>query len=86
MVKSARTYNPVRNTRDARVRDAVRERDAARINEAVLTIVADGVERMSRLRKNEGSSEVERELNDVVEVVDWGVRTFGSYVGMSIVR
>ena len=86
MIKSARTYNPVRNTRDARVRDAVRERDAARINEAVLTIVADGTERMSRLRKSEGSPELERELDGVVEVVDWGIRTFGSYVGMSVVH
>jgi exportin-T len=86
MIKSARTYNAVRNTRDARVRDAVRERDAARINEAVLTIVADGTEKMSRLRKNGGSSESERELDGVVEVVDWGIRTFGSYVGMSMVR
>lgn len=81
MIKSARAYNPVRITRDARVRDAVRERDAARINEAVLTIVADGVERMTCLRKNDGP---ERELDGAIEVVDWGVRTFGSYVGMSI--
>lgn len=86
MIKSARTYNPIRNTRDARVRDAVRERDAARINEAVLTIVADGAERMSRLRKSDGPSELERELDGVVEVVDWGIRTFGSYVGMSVIH
>lgn len=86
MIKSARTYSAVRNTRDARVRDAVRERDAARINEAVLTIVADGAERMSRLRKHGGPSEFERELDGVVEVVDWGIRTFGSYVGMSTVH
>jgi exportin-T len=86
MIKSARTYNVVRNTRDARVRDAVRERDAARINEAVLTIVADGAERMSRLRKSGESSESKRELDGVVEVVDWGIRTFGSYVGMLLVH
>jgi exportin-T len=86
MIKSARTYNPVRNTRDARVRDAVRERDAARINEAVLTIVADGAERMSRLRKNDGPSGSEKELDGIVEVVDWGIRTFGSYVGMSTIH
>ncbi|EGN99272.1 hypothetical protein SERLA73DRAFT_54418 [Serpula lacrymans var. lacrymans S7.3] len=81
MIKSARPYNPIRHTRDARVRDAVRERDAAGINEAVLTIVADGAERMASLRKNEGSAETERELGIVSEVVDWGIRTFGSYVG-----
>lgn len=82
MIKSARNFNPTRHTRDARVRDAVRDRDAARINEAVLTIVADGTTRMSNLRKNEGSTELERELDGVVEVVDWGIRTFGSYVGV----
>lgn len=82
MIKSARQFNTVRHSRDARVRDAVRERDAARINEAVLTIVADGVERMSGLRKVEGSSSSARELEGVIEVVDWGIRTFGSYVGM----
>lgn len=86
MIKSARSYSAVRNTRDARVRDAVRERDASHINEAVLTIVADAAQRMARLRKSpspapSSSSEAEHELDGVVEVVDWGVRTFGSYVG-----
>ncbi|KIJ62794.1 hypothetical protein HYDPIDRAFT_113893 [Hydnomerulius pinastri MD-312] len=77
-IKSARTFNPIRHTRDGRVRDAVRERDAPLINEAVLTIIAEGAERMGMLRKSGGES---RALNEVVEVVDWGVRTFGSYVG-----
>ena len=70
MIKSARTFNPVRHSRDARVRDAVRERDAARINEAVLTIVADDAQRMTSLRKNNASAELGRELDGVVEVVD----------------
>lgn len=83
MIKSARAFNAVRHARDARVRDAVRERDAARINEAVLTIVVDGAEKMAALRKNSGSQEIEQELDGSVEVVDWGIRTFGSYVGMS---
>ncbi|KAI9566771.1 armadillo-type protein [Boletus coccyginus] len=78
-IKSARTFNPVRHTRDARVRDAVRERDASLINDAVLTIVADGAERMAVLRKSDNVQS--KTLGDVVEVVDWGVRTFGSYVG-----
>ena len=83
MIKSARsTFNPVRNTRDAAVRDAVRERDAARINEAVLIIVADAAEKMANLRKSDGSAESERELDAVLEVVDWGIRTYASYVGM----
>jgi exportin-T len=81
MIKTARQFNPVRHSRDARVRDAVRERDAARINEAVLTIVAESVEAMANLRKADVSAGSTRELDTVIEVVDWGIRTFGSYVG-----
>ncbi|KAF9003929.1 armadillo-type protein [Cyathus striatus] len=81
MIKAARPFSPARHARDARVRDAVRDRDAARINEAVLTIVAEATERMSILRKNDASAESSRELTGWVEVVDWGIRTFGSYVG-----
>ena len=84
MIKSARTFSPARHARDARVRDAVRDRDAAAINEAVLTIVADGLERMARLRKAEGvvvPEQAEKELDTAAEVVDWGTRTFTSYVG-----
>ena len=81
LIKAARQYSAERQARDGRVRDAVRERDAARINEAVLTIVADGVERMGRLRKEGVAPSSERELDSAIEVVDWGVRTFASYVG-----
>jgi exportin-T len=81
IIKSARQYNPVRQTRDGRVRDMVREQDAARINDAVLTIVADGSEKMTTLRKSEHSLDWARELDGVIEVVDYGIRTFGSYVG-----
>jgi exportin-T len=84
VIKSARPFNQVRHTRDARVRDAVRERDAPRINDAVLTIVADGSEKLSTLRKAEHSWDWGRELDGVVEVVDCGIRTFGSYVSTSI--
>jgi exportin-T len=84
MIKSARQFNQVRHTRDARVRDAVRQRDAARINDAVLTIVADGSDRMATLRKSEQSLDWARDLDSVIEVVDYGVRTFGSYVSTSI--
>lgn len=76
MIKSARpSNNQIRQARDARVRDAVRERDAAQINEAVLTIVADA----AAVRKSQqGNTE------ELVEVIDWGVRTFGSYVGACV--
>ena len=83
MIKSARTFSAARHARDGRVRDAVRERDAAAINEAVLTIVADGLERMTRLRKSEIPPSAEKELDMATEVVDWGTRTFTSYVGAS---
>lgn len=79
MIKSARPYDADRHARDGRVRDAVRERDAARINEAVLTLVAECSERMLSLRKQNGSNT--RDLDAAIEVVDWGIRTFGSYVG-----
>ncbi|OCH95393.1 ARM repeat-containing protein [Obba rivulosa] len=81
LIKAARTFNAARQGRDTRVRDAVRERDAARINEAVLTIVADFVGRMTNLRKAGVPLTTEKELDAAVEVVDWGIRTFASYVG-----
>jgi exportin-T len=84
IIKSARTFLATRHARDGRVRDGVRERDAARINEAVLAIVAEGAERMNELRKSSTmDSQTRVDLDHAIEVVDWGVRTFGSYVGMS---
>ncbi|KAL0955002.1 hypothetical protein HGRIS_003927 [Hohenbuehelia grisea] len=80
ILKSARTWSAARHGRDARVRDAVRDRDASSINEAVLTIIAEAAERMSAIRKTD-NVEAARELSDTVEIVDWGIRTFGSYVG-----
>lgn len=59
----------------------MRDRDAAGINEAVLTIVAESTDRMSKLQKGEVAPTSEREESEVVEVVDCGVRTFASYVG-----
>ena len=81
MLKAARIHNPARHARDGRVRDAVRERDAARINEAVLTIIAANVEKLSKLRSASDPKESRQELEQTEEVVDWGIRTFGSYVG-----
>lgn len=63
------------------MRDGVRDRDASRINEAVLTIVSEGAKRMEELRKNPNAATEPKELDHAIEVVDWGVRTFGSYVG-----
>lgn len=80
IIKSARQYNSARQVRDARVRDAVRDRDAARINEAVLTIIDDSAKRMKSLRDGVNES-TERELDGAIEIVDWGIRTFASYVG-----
>ncbi|XP_006459374.1 hypothetical protein AGABI2DRAFT_201553 [Agaricus bisporus var. bisporus H97] len=77
-IKAARSWNMTRHQRDGRVRDAVRERDAPKINQAVLTIVAEAAERMVQLRKSEGPK---KDLDALVEIVDWGIRTFGSYVG-----
>ncbi|KAJ3999466.1 armadillo-type protein [Lentinula boryana] len=81
MIKAARMHNPERLARDGRVRDAVRERDAVRINEAVLTIVAEATEKMSMLRNQGSNSPPDRQLADAEEVVDWGIRTFASFVG-----
>ncbi|KAK7690696.1 pre-tRNA nuclear export protein [Cerrena zonata] len=81
LIKAARSFSDIRHGRDTRVRDAVRERDAASINEAVLTIVAEGAERMVKLRKGDLSPTSQGELDQAVEVVDWGIRTFASYVG-----
>ena len=81
MLKAARIHNPARHARDGRVRDTVRERDASRINEAVLTIIAANVEKLTQLRSPSGSTELRKELEQAEEVVDWGIRTFGSYVG-----
>ena len=81
IIKSARSFSAARHTRDGKVRDGVRDRDASRINEAVLTIVSEGAKRMEELRKNPSAAAEPRELDHAIEVVDWGVRTFGSYVG-----
>lgn len=81
LIKAARSFSNVRHGRDTRVRDAVRERDAASINEAVLTIVAENVDIMSKLRKGDLSPTSQGELDQAMEVVDWGIRTFASYVG-----
>jgi exportin-T len=76
-LKSARAFNITRHARDGKVRDAVRERDAPAINDAVLTIVADSATKLSETR----AAGTEALLEKLEEVVDWGIRAFGSYVG-----
>jgi exportin-T len=80
LIKAARTFTDERHRRDGVVRDAVRERDAATINQAVITIVSSSADRMRAARVGGASG---KELDEVIEIVDWGIRTFGSYVGMS---
>jgi exportin-T len=75
LIKSARTFTDERHRRDGIVRDAVRERDAVTINQAVITIVSSNVERMRT-----GASG--KDLEEAVDIVDWGIRAFSSYVGM----
>ncbi|KIJ50979.1 hypothetical protein M422DRAFT_27087 [Sphaerobolus stellatus SS14] len=80
ILKSARPYSVARHARDTRVRDAIRERDAAIINEAVLTIITENAERMRALRKGDVAPTVNREAETCEEVVDWGIRAFASYI------
>lgn len=51
----------------------------------MLTIVAEATEKMAELRKQGQGSPPDRQLEDAVEVVDWGIRTFASYVGACLV-
>ena len=44
----------------------------------------EAAERMNELRKiSSMDSQTRDDLDHAIEVVDWGVRTFASYVGMS---
>lgn len=79
LLKNARSFTEARHVRDAKVRDAVRARDAAAINTAVLTIVADATDKLAQARKGEAGLSEDR----LVEVIDLGIRTYGSYVGKS---
>lgn len=80
LLKSARAFSASRVARDTKVRDAVRERDASVVNEAVLTIIAENAERMRALRKGDVAPSFDRELQTCEVVVDWGIRAFGSYI------
>jgi len=82
-IRAARSWNATRHQRDMRVRDVVRERAAANVNGAVLSVVAEAAERMIELRKLDSAGNHKKDLDAAVETVDWGIRTFASYVGMS---
>lgn len=78
IMKNARAFSAERMARDGRIRDLVRERDAAKINQAVLTIVVDAKQKIDQLRANS----VEDKSKLMEEVVDLGIRSFASYVRM----
>jgi exportin-T len=76
ILKNARIYNTERIVRDTRIRDRVREKDAAAINQAVLTIIAEGKQKLDAIRREQRAEN----LGETQEVVDLGVRAFASYV------
>lgn len=78
-LKNSRHYDPERIARDGRVRDRIRDKDAVNINQAVLTIVAEGKQKMDEMRGSDGHQD-RNKIQEVEEVVDLGVRTFASYV------
>ncbi|PVG04220.1 ARM repeat-containing protein [Serendipita vermifera] len=78
VLKNARSYSAERHARDGRIRDLVRDRDAARINEAVLAIIADAKQRLDQL--NAAGDQVRKKEAYVEEIVDLGIRAFASYV------
>ncbi|EIN04838.1 ARM repeat-containing protein [Punctularia strigosozonata HHB-11173 SS5] len=81
IVKAARAWSDVRHKRDVRIRDLVRERDAGKINDAVLAIVAENADRMVKLRGADDVGAGNPDLARAIEAVDLGIRTYTSYVG-----
>jgi exportin-T len=77
LLKSARMYHPERHSRDTRVRDLVRERDARGLNDAVVGIVTECLHYVKTLRGNGGLG---KEIERFEEVVYWGIKSFASYI------
>jgi exportin-T len=75
MLKSARNASRPRLQRDSRLRDALREKDAPQVSEAVLAIITEGEERLASVRR-EGVARPAA-LEDIVGL---GMRTFASIV------
>lgn len=76
LLKNARAFDAERMARDARIRDLIREKDAPNINQAVLTIIVAGKEKLDQIR----AGQIDGKLTLMEEVVDLGVRAFASYV------
>jgi exportin-T len=79
LLKNARAFDADRMARDGRIRDLIREKDAPNINQAVLTIIVSGQEKLVRIR----AGQLNEKLSLIEEVVDLGVRAFASYVRRS---
>jgi exportin-T len=76
LLKSARAFVPERHARDAKVKDLVRERDARGLSDAVAGIVTECVSNLN----NFGSTYDKQETDALQEVVEWGLKAFGSYI------
>ncbi|KAG8814048.1 pre-tRNA nuclear export protein [Serendipita sp. 399] len=76
ILKNARHFSAERMARDGRIRDLVREKDAAKINAAVLAIVIESKQALDQARVEN----VKVKVSTLEEVVDNGVRAFASYV------
>jgi len=76
LLKNARAFSAERLARDSRVRDLVRERDAQKINVAVLAIVVDAKAKFDQFRT--AGDTIQSRISE--EVVELGIRAFASYV------
>lgn len=76
ILKNARIWNVDRMARDGRIRDRLREKHANEINQAVLTIVVAGKQKLDQIR----AGELGERIDPAEEVVDLGIRAFASYI------
>jgi exportin-T len=83
LLKSARSFNPERHSRDGRVRDLVRERDASSLNDAVVGIVQECLTGLGHIKKSSSGDPAEEKTLE--EVVDWGLKAFASYIRTSTI-
>jgi exportin-T len=76
LLKSARAFLPERHARDSKVKDLVRERDARGLSDAVIGIVTECVTTLN----NFGTTYDKTESDSLQEVIEWGLKAFGSYI------